>query len=345
MAGRLCSFSSIFTVVLIEIAVMLSFWVGDYWTPIFSKQRKPCDVTNSSIVRKLVQKNWSPVLNRYGVSLPIECPLNLSRDLLGVRESLKRTRSSHWQCLKCGKKFYLERHLDLHIERRHSDVINKAEDSVCLGQFCDVMRCDVLMSSSFLDEDSKSTDISVWTPSAEGLKKQAQTTQSPASLFLEHQKKIPVPLESHEDAKESQKTSDSLSTNCDEEYFANLRRKCADLIWECLQGLISILDAKDFKAIQSELESISCSYLSCTRYGDTCCSGQSRMKGKLRPFFIVFGSLLISLCLALAYYFVWIYTQSSEAQLFYDEAGDRHYQDITSYLQSSQPLVNRTTHL
>ena len=56
MAGRFCNFSSIFTVVLIEIAVMLSFWVGDYWTPIFSKHRKPCDVTNSSIVRKLVQK-------------------------------------------------------------------------------------------------------------------------------------------------------------------------------------------------------------------------------------------------------------------------------------------------
>ena len=69
-------------------------------------------------------QNWSPVLNRYGVSLPLECPLNLSRDLLGARESLKRARSSHWQCLKCGKKFYLERHLDLHIERRHSDIVN-----------------------------------------------------------------------------------------------------------------------------------------------------------------------------------------------------------------------------
>lgn len=65
------------------------------------------------------------MLSRYGVNLPIECPLNLSRDLLGVRESLKSTRSSHWQCLECGKKFYLERHLDLHIERRHADVINK----------------------------------------------------------------------------------------------------------------------------------------------------------------------------------------------------------------------------
>jgi len=69
-------------------------------------------------------QNWSPVLNKYGVALPLECPLNLSRDMLAARESIKKTRSSYWQCVRCGKKFYLERHLDLHIERRHPDVIN-----------------------------------------------------------------------------------------------------------------------------------------------------------------------------------------------------------------------------
>lgn len=51
--------------------------------------------------------------------------IKLFSDVHGIRESIKVTRSSHWQCLKCGKKFYFERHLDLHIERRHNELINK----------------------------------------------------------------------------------------------------------------------------------------------------------------------------------------------------------------------------
>jgi len=56
MAGRLCSIPSLCTIILLEIAFMLAFWVGDYLPPIFGRTNKPCDVTNSSIVRKLVQK-------------------------------------------------------------------------------------------------------------------------------------------------------------------------------------------------------------------------------------------------------------------------------------------------
>lgn len=52
--------------------------------------------------------------------------------------------------------------------------------------------------------------------------------------------------------------SDSIQhsiEHCDEAYYTNLRSKCADLVWNCLQGLISVLDAKEFKLIQSNLES------------------------------------------------------------------------------------------
>ncbi|OXA52732.1 Serendipity locus protein H-1 [Folsomia candida] len=125
-AGRLCSVQSFCTVILLELGLMLGFWVGDYLPRYLNRPPDICDVTNSSIVRKLIQKNWTPILKKHGVSLPVECPFNIARDLHGIRESVKRTRSSHWQCLKCGKKFYLERHLDLHIERRHSELINNA---------------------------------------------------------------------------------------------------------------------------------------------------------------------------------------------------------------------------
>lgn len=53
---RFCSLSSICKIAMLEIAFMLAFWVGDYWPPFFGRGKKPCDVTNSSIVRKIVQK-------------------------------------------------------------------------------------------------------------------------------------------------------------------------------------------------------------------------------------------------------------------------------------------------
>ena len=74
---------------------------------------------------KIIWQSWIPVLNRYGVSLPIECPLNLARDMLGTRELLKKRKSSHWKCQKCGKRFYSERYLDLHIGRKHANVISR----------------------------------------------------------------------------------------------------------------------------------------------------------------------------------------------------------------------------
>lgn len=140
------------------------------------------------------------------------------------------------------------------------------------------MRCDVLMSTSFLDEDSKSTDVSVWTPNALGSSTGKGSYKS-GHLHLDHKNQPrpptannPPPDTSHngrggggdQSSKKSSSSSSSSSTSssssshhshgpgedCDEEHFSNLREKCGDLVWECLQGLISVLDAKDFKALQ-----------------------------------------------------------------------------------------------
>ena len=113
----------------------------------------------------------------------------------------------------------------------------QADDSVCLGSYCDVMRCDILKSIHASRDDFTSTDVSVWTPS--GLESDLGRGK-PAT----NQKQGP-PKDS-----QTRKPEFQIRAECDEEHFALLRSKCSQIIWECIQGLISVLDTTDFRTIQ-----------------------------------------------------------------------------------------------
>lgn len=164
---------------------------------------------------------------------------------------------------------------------------------MCLGEFCDVMRCDVLKSASFLDgEDMKTTDVSVWTPLPKGPSTKYSVTplqfpksSSSSSNFDENSSSGSggnTQSESNSEEPEGQKNSNKedvgLNTvqedahdheqkkpttpiqpdgQCDEAYFSKLRDKCSNLVWQCLQGLITVLDVKEFKALQSKQIEIS----------------------------------------------------------------------------------------
>ncbi|XP_034100754.1 uncharacterized protein LOC117565651 [Drosophila albomicans] len=126
-----------------------------------------CSRDNSRLVRKIVRSKWTPILDKHQVKLPLECPLHPLRDVFAPRQDEKqRDRPTQWTCRRCGKSFYQEKYLDLHFDTRHKSIINEAEDSVCLADFCDIMRCEV-----FETEDASSlkfgdqhivTDIEVW---------------------------------------------------------------------------------------------------------------------------------------------------------------------------------------
>ncbi|KAH8266484.1 hypothetical protein KR044_003862 [Drosophila immigrans] len=126
-----------------------------------------CSRDNSRLVRKIVRSKWTPILDKHQVKLPLECPLHPLRDVFAPRQDEKqRDRPTQWTCRRCGKSFYQEKYLDLHFDTRHKSIINEAEDSVCLADFCDIMRCEV-----FQTEDASSlkfgdqhivTDIEVW---------------------------------------------------------------------------------------------------------------------------------------------------------------------------------------
>ncbi|XP_042223899.1 uncharacterized protein LOC121867846 [Homarus americanus] len=126
--------------------------------------RPPCTRDKAALVRKLVNKRWVPVLEKYGVTLPLECPLHAARDVFAQQEEAKVHVPPQWTCGFCGKSFYHEAHLDRHLDNRHEDYLNNGEDSVCLADFCDVMRCEVLLERlrDFDDAPPSATALDLW---------------------------------------------------------------------------------------------------------------------------------------------------------------------------------------
>ncbi|KAF2362875.1 Zinc finger C2H2-type [Trinorchestia longiramus] len=121
-------------VLLVVMVLALVPWPGSV------PPRSPCPREKAALVRKVLEKRWLPILERVKSPLPLECPLHPMRDVFAVQEAHKRQRNTHWQCTYCGKTFLKEVHLDQHLERRHSDMLNEHEDSVCclLLRYCGV---------------------------------------------------------------------------------------------------------------------------------------------------------------------------------------------------------------
>ncbi|XP_076254137.1 uncharacterized protein LOC143192591 isoform X3 [Rhynchophorus ferrugineus] len=124
-----------------------------------------CPRENARIVRKIVQTKWIPVLDKYKVKLPIECPFHPQRDIFGPQQAAKKQhRPSQWTCGICGKSFFEEKFLDIHFDNRHKGYTNMAEDAVCLADYCDIMRCDVIntLDLKTVSSDHENTDIEIW---------------------------------------------------------------------------------------------------------------------------------------------------------------------------------------
>lgn len=124
-----------------------------------------CPRDNARIVRNLIKSKWIPILEKYKVSLPIECPFHPFRDIFAPQQLAKyQYRSSQWTCGLCGKSFFEEKYLDMHFDNRHKERINMAEDAVCLADYCDIMRCDVLITQDpkSVFPHAENTDVEIW---------------------------------------------------------------------------------------------------------------------------------------------------------------------------------------
>lgn len=75
-------------------------------------------------------QRWLPILKKYQVELPLECPFHESRDIFHPQQAAKfQHRTSQWTCGLCGKSFYAEKHLDAHFDSRHRSNINMVKFS------------------------------------------------------------------------------------------------------------------------------------------------------------------------------------------------------------------------
>ncbi len=74
--------------------------------------------------------------------MPEQCPLHFTHDVFKVQELAKlHYRANLWTCGLCGKSFYREPYLDLHVASKHASSVSFDLTSVCLANFCDVFRC------------------------------------------------------------------------------------------------------------------------------------------------------------------------------------------------------------
>ncbi|XP_076060795.1 uncharacterized protein LOC143036844 isoform X2 [Oratosquilla oratoria] len=141
---------------LVTLLLVLVPWPGPL------EPRPPCPREKATLVRKLVNKRWIPILEKYSVAMPLECPLHQVRDVFAEHYTRKLHHPPQWTCGFCGKSFYHESQLDRHFDNRHSEHINEAEDSVCVADFCDVMRCEVLLERMRDGDGLAGTALDVW---------------------------------------------------------------------------------------------------------------------------------------------------------------------------------------
>ena len=85
-----------------------------------------------------------PVVTQFSpeVRLPYQCPLHPLRDVFGRVELAKlHYRVNLWTCSQCGKSFSGELELETHLHHRHPDLADRTDFTVCLADWCDVLRC------------------------------------------------------------------------------------------------------------------------------------------------------------------------------------------------------------
>jgi len=118
-----------------------------------------CSREFSFLVRNFVLQKWTPIFKKYKVEIPLDCPLHPLRDIFdSFHRSKGRIHSKQWSCLLCGKSFFSEQYLDLHLLNKHHNKISVVEDSVCPADFCDLIRCQVLRYTDMIKQKNITTE-------------------------------------------------------------------------------------------------------------------------------------------------------------------------------------------
>lgn len=108
-----------------------------------------CERDKSRTVRKVVYQDLLPIYKELGLKVPYQCPFLKDRDRYIDNEDHKERDSvNKWSCGYCGKAFIGEIYLDAHFDNRHAGTVYNEKDSVCLADFCEIFRCDVVSGAA-----------------------------------------------------------------------------------------------------------------------------------------------------------------------------------------------------
>ncbi|XP_067130668.1 uncharacterized protein [Centruroides vittatus] len=231
-----------------------------------------CSRNKSRLVRNVIEKKFIPVLDRYKVTLPLDCPFHKQRDVFWWPEK-NVGENERWICPACTMTFHCEDSLINHWDAMHTADRSKwqSEDAVCLADYCDIMRCDVL-GNKLKTQKTKNDDND-------------QSFNTVKLLEL----------------------SRSSSDLCNENTLLLLQNKCKAVIRQCTLGLLATLSLKDFHDIEDELNKVVCSYLTCDRFWDDSLQDINQVP---ILFCLIIGLIMVG-GFCLCYYIVWILFDSS----------------------------------
>ncbi|XP_042896471.1 uncharacterized protein [Parasteatoda tepidariorum] len=276
---------------LVEVVILLLLSHGGWNGP--SVTLLSCTSESSKLVRDVVQKRFLSVVERYRVSLPLECPLHPRRDMFWwLQTELEATKiegEETWNCPVCGQKFRCENTFATHWDSSHSRSMGMAEETVCLDDYCDVFRCDVLkrrvLRQRQEDEDSIKK-ISSFQPSSLNLYS--------LSIFKnEH---------AHSKLSEDDEEVKKMKKLCKSDEMKRRHTKCRSLVRQCTIGMLANLSSKDFQDIEDDLDQSICSFLTCDKYWDDFDTQVHQV-----PILVttIFG-LIITSIFCLCYYGIWV---------------------------------------
>ncbi|CAL8093829.1 unnamed protein product [Calicophoron daubneyi] len=112
-----------------------------------------CSRSESRMARNILKEVVFPLYEFSRIPFPDGCPWNPELDMYRLQELMKVQLSERdWQCNQCGKRFYTEETLDLHMYNRHSSSLYTGINSTCLALFCPLLRCSVFHPDLALGE-------------------------------------------------------------------------------------------------------------------------------------------------------------------------------------------------
>jgi len=213
---------------------------------------------------------------------------------------------------------------------------------VCLADYCDIMRCEVLRTQDLgPDVSTGNTDIEIWREAT--AYHTALTPAGPRDLarvslrggvFPRPETSVTTP---HHCPRSDAPPSDSdnntadvcdnnlvdssvppkhqrlselqkLKANCKPEELQKLKFRCEVLVRDCIAGLLVNLSIQDFKDVEEELNQAVCWYLTCDRYWQ-----DSPTDPRHFPWGLVFVFVMVlSLGICLCYYIIWVLFDSDD---------------------------------